>query len=68
MSVREDGTFSRAEFTFDKERNVYICPEGKLLTSTGRVHDGRTDPLVVSGSPWAHLLTAEAALATDPIP
>src|SRR6266508_2617660 len=42
MSVREDGTFSRADFTFDKERNVYICPEGKLLRSTGRVHDGRT--------------------------
>src|SRR6202049_4196402 len=42
MSAREDGTFSRADFTFDKERNVYICPEGKLLTSTGRVHDGRT--------------------------
>jgi hypothetical protein len=31
MSAREDGTFSRADFTFDKERNVYICPEGKLL-------------------------------------
>jgi Transposase DDE domain len=42
MSPREDGTFSRADFTFDKERNVYICPEGKLLRSTGRVHDGRT--------------------------
>jgi transposase len=41
-SAREDGTFSRADFTFDKERNVYICPEGKLLTTTGRVHDGRT--------------------------
>src|SRR5262249_34259559 len=41
-SAREDGTFSRTDFTFDKERNVYICPEGKLLTSTGRVHDGRT--------------------------
>jgi transposase len=41
-SDREDGTFSRADFTFDKERNVYICPEGKLLTTTGRVHDGRT--------------------------
>jgi transposase len=41
-SSREDGTFSRADFTFDKERNVYICPEGKLLTTTGRVHDGRT--------------------------
>jgi len=41
-SGREDGTFSRADFTFDKERNVYICPAGKLLTTTGRVHDGRT--------------------------
>jgi transposase len=41
-SSREDGTFSRADFTFDKERNIYICPEGKLLTTTGRVHDGRT--------------------------
>ena len=41
-SSREDGTFSRADFTFDKERNAYICPEGKLLTTTGRVHDGRT--------------------------
>jgi transposase len=41
-STREDGTFSRADFTFDKERNVYVCPTGKLLTTTGRVHDGRT--------------------------
>jgi transposase len=41
-STREDGTFSRADFTFDKERNVYVCPEGKPLTTTGRVHDGRT--------------------------
>jgi transposase len=42
MSQREDGTFSRADFTFDKERNVYRCPVGKLLTTTGKVHDGRT--------------------------
>ena len=39
---REDGTFSRSEFAFDKKRNVYVCPTGKLLTTTGRVHDGRT--------------------------
>jgi transposase len=39
---REDGTFSRSDFTFDKERNAYVCPTGKLLTTTGRVHDGRT--------------------------
>lgn len=37
-SKREDGTFSRADFTFDKESNVYICPAGKMLTTTGRIH------------------------------
>ena len=30
-STRSDGTFSRADFVFDRERNVYICPGGKLL-------------------------------------
>jgi IS5 family transposase len=39
-STREDGTFSRADFTFDKERNVYICPTGKLLKTTGRILSG----------------------------
>ena len=42
MSQRDDGTLSRADFTFDQERNVYVCPAGKLLTTTGTVHDGRT--------------------------
>ena len=37
MSKREDGTFSRSDFTFDRERNIYICPAGKLLTTTGRI-------------------------------
>jgi transposase len=42
-SKREDGTFSREDFTFDKERNVYICPAGKVLTTTGKVAtDGET--------------------------
>src|SRR5262252_7837647 len=36
-STRADGTFSRADFTFDKHRNVYVCPMGKLLKTTGRV-------------------------------
>jgi hypothetical protein len=39
---REDGTFSRSDFAFDKEKNVYRCPYGKALRTTGRVHDGRT--------------------------
>ena len=42
-SKREDGTFSREDFTFDKERNVYICPADKILTTTGKlVNDGET--------------------------
>jgi len=41
-SARPDGTFSRADFTFDKERNVYICPGGAQLTSTGNVDQGHT--------------------------
>jgi hypothetical protein len=41
-SKREDGTFSREDFIFDKERNVYLCPAGKLLTTTGTVIDGET--------------------------
>lgn len=39
-SEREDGTLSRSDFTFDKDRNVYVCPEGKLLRTTGRINDG----------------------------
>src|SRR5215469_350970 len=35
-SHRNDGTFSRDQFKFDKERNVYVCPMGKLLKTTGR--------------------------------
>jgi len=36
-SKREDGSLSRDDFTFDKDRNVYICPEGNLLTTTGAI-------------------------------
>jgi transposase len=39
-SRREDGTFSRADFVFDKQHNVYVCPNNKLLHTTGTVHDG----------------------------
>ena len=37
-SKREDGTFSREEFTFDRERNVYTCPAGKTMTTSGQVN------------------------------
>src|SRR6202042_2657695 len=39
-SARSDGTFSRAYFVFDQERNVYVCPGGAELTSTGNIDQG----------------------------
>ena len=36
-SKREDGTFSREDFTFDKARDTYTCPAGKVLATTGKI-------------------------------
>jgi transposase len=41
-SDRADGIFSRADFIWDKRHGHYICPNGKLLKTSGTVHDGRT--------------------------
>jgi len=41
-SARKDGTLSRADFAFDAEQNIYLCPQGRPLTTTGRVHQNRT--------------------------
>ncbi|MGH9701541.1 MAG: transposase, partial [Candidatus Acidiferrales bacterium] len=42
MSERTDGTFSRADFRWKRRQGVYICPAGKVLRTSGTVHDGRT--------------------------
>jgi transposase len=42
-SARKDGTFSRDDFTYDHERDIYLCPGGKTLTTTGTlVNDNAT--------------------------
>jgi len=42
-STRTDGTFSRADFTYDQTNDVYRCPAGRVLTTTGTlVNDGAT--------------------------
>src|ERR1700726_450011 len=42
-SARIDGTFSREAFAYDQQSDVYICPAGKVLASTGTlVNDGAT--------------------------
>ena len=42
-SKRADDTFSRDDFTYDHQADVYVCPAGKKLVTTGRlVDDGTT--------------------------
>jgi hypothetical protein len=35
------GMFSRGDFTYDAERDVYLCPNGRPLRTSGTVHGGR---------------------------
>jgi hypothetical protein len=42
-SARQDGTFSRDDFTYDHARDLYLCPGDKKLTTTGTlVNDNAT--------------------------
>ena len=36
-SKRNDGTFSREDFTYDHHGDVYFCPAGKMLTCKGTI-------------------------------
>jgi transposase len=39
-SKRDDGTFSREAFIYDKEQDIYICPAGKRLKTSGTLVNG----------------------------
>ncbi len=42
-AARTDGTFSREDFNYDHDGDVYVCPAGKMLTCKGTlVNDGAT--------------------------
>ncbi len=40
--VASKGSFVRADFDYDEKQDVYICANGKTLTTTGRVFSGNT--------------------------
>lgn len=40
--VAAEGKFVRADFEYNKERDLYVCPGGKELKTSGTVHDGAT--------------------------
>ena len=39
---RDDGSLSRKDFTFNPVTDVYVCPKGATLKTTGTVHEGKT--------------------------
>lgn len=40
--VAANGKFTRADFIYDKERDLYVCPSGKDLKTSGTAHDKTT--------------------------
>jgi transposase len=36
-SAREDGSFSRADFRYDEDEDLYICPAGRHLRTSGTI-------------------------------
>jgi hypothetical protein len=49
-SERQDGTFSRSEFTYDPEADAYTCPEGTTLTTSGRIVNEGTNRLYLGST------------------
>jgi len=43
-SKQTGGRFTKADFVFDRDRNVYICPAGAKLTHSGVIDQGRILP------------------------
>ena len=45
-SKREDGTFSREDFIYYDERDLYVCPNGKVLPRSNRRRKPRGDDMI----------------------
>jgi len=52
-AVAADGKFVRADFTYEKDGDLYICPGGKELKTSGTVHDGTTIKYIAKRSDCA---------------
>src|ERR1700748_832991 len=45
-SKRDDGTFSQEDFTYDGERDRYVCPTGQILPRSNRKRKSRGDDMI----------------------
>jgi transposase len=66
MSDRDDGTFSSNDFTFDRDRNVYVCPANKLLRTTGNAAPTARCAIVHRDATAAHVHSSRNAVRTRP--
>jgi IS5 family transposase len=48
---RDDGSLSRDDFAFDKDSDIYVCPEGKALLYRSSKHDCDPCPLKLKCCP-----------------
>ena len=62
-SKRDDGTFSRSDFRYDPTSDVYHCPAGKTLTTTGTLVNGGTTLIYLARKHDCH---QPAARSPDP--
>ena len=49
-SERTDGTFSRSDFAYDPDRNLYVCPGGKELRKYHRAFSKPRQGLTKEGT------------------
>ena len=49
-SERTDGTFSRSDFTFDTDRDLYVCPGGKELRKYRRAFSTPRESVAKDGA------------------
>jgi len=54
--VAPAGKFTRADFIYDKGRDLYRCPGGRELNTSGTVHDGTTIKYIAKNSDCAGCL------------
>ena len=45
-SKREDGTFSREDFIYDDDQDLYVCPNSKVLPRSSRKRRPRGDDMI----------------------
>jgi transposase len=67
-SSRKDGAFSRDDFTYDHEGDVYFCPAGKMLTTRGTlVNEGTTIRYRASNYDCANCVLKRRCCPKEPV-